>query len=187
MILIKALCAIQRSFALSARNPRSVSDNIASLLNQGGLPSRQSPLFCRSSLSALGHGCRPGRDRRPTGSEIRSPGQATVRRPLRRLSQAGRSRQTDRSLEYSPHGFYRSDAFGRNFSCMASRRRAAHRHVSRWDSPFQNTIEGIVAGVLWKDGSITAGWSNMDVGNLASLILILDEAQRRRTLGEGEI
>ena len=46
---------------------------------------------------------------------------------------------------------------------------------------------GIVAGVLWKDGSSTAGWSNMDVGNLASLILILDEAQRRRTLGEGEI
>ncbi len=48
-------------------------------------------------------------------------------------------------------------------------------------------IEGIVVGVLWKDGSITAGWSNMDVGNLARLILILDEAQRRRTLGEGEI
>jgi hypothetical protein len=40
---------------------------------------------------------------------------------------------------------------------------------------------------LWKDGSITAGWSNMDVGKLARLILILDEAQRRRTLGEGEI
>ena len=48
-------------------------------------------------------------------------------------------------------------------------------------------IEGIVTGVLWKDGSITAGWSNMDVGNLARLILIIDEAQRRRTLGEIDI
>ena len=47
-------------------------------------------------------------------------------------------------------------------------------------------IEGIVAGVLWKDGSITAGWSNMDAGSLARLILILDEAQRRRTLGDGD-
>ena len=48
-------------------------------------------------------------------------------------------------------------------------------------------IEGVVVGVLWKDGSTTAGWSNMDLGNLARLILILDEAQRRRTLGEYEI
>ncbi len=43
-------------------------------------------------------------------------------------------------------------------------------------------IEAVVAGVLWKDGTITAGWSNLDVGNLARLILVLDEAQRRRTL-----
>ena len=48
-------------------------------------------------------------------------------------------------------------------------------------------IEGIVTGVLWKDGSITAGWSNMDVGSLARLILIIDEAQRRRALGEIDI
>lgn len=45
-------------------------------------------------------------------------------------------------------------------------------------------IEGVVVGVLWKDGTTTAGWSNMDVGHLARLILILDEAQRRRTLGD---
>lgn len=45
-------------------------------------------------------------------------------------------------------------------------------------------IESVVVGVLWKDGSTTAGWSNMDVGNLARLILLLDEAQRRRTLGD---
>lgn len=48
-------------------------------------------------------------------------------------------------------------------------------------------IEGVVTGVLWKDGSITAGWSNLDVGSLARLILILDEAQRRRTLGDAGI
>jgi len=48
-------------------------------------------------------------------------------------------------------------------------------------------IEGIVAGVMWKDGTITAGWSNMDVAHLARIILILDEAQRRRTLTENDV
>ena len=48
-------------------------------------------------------------------------------------------------------------------------------------------IEGVVTGVLWKDGSITAGWSNLDVGSLARLILIIDEAQRRRTLGDTDV
>jgi hypothetical protein len=48
-------------------------------------------------------------------------------------------------------------------------------------------IQGVVVGVLWKDGSTTAGWSNMDVGSLARLILILDEAQRRRTLDESDV
>jgi len=48
-------------------------------------------------------------------------------------------------------------------------------------------IEAVVAGVLWKDGTITAGWSNVDVANLARLILVLDEAQRRRTLPETDL
>ena len=48
-------------------------------------------------------------------------------------------------------------------------------------------IEAVVAGVLWKDGTITAGWSNLDVGNLARLILVLDEAQRRRTLPDTDL
>ena len=48
-------------------------------------------------------------------------------------------------------------------------------------------IEAVVAGVLWKDGTITAGWSNLDVSNLARLILVLDEAQRRRTLPETDL
>ncbi len=47
-------------------------------------------------------------------------------------------------------------------------------------------IQGVALGVLWKDGSITTGWSNMDVGSLARLILLLDEAQRRRTVGEDD-
>ncbi|GMQ96188.1 MAG: hypothetical protein BMS9Abin14_705 [Gammaproteobacteria bacterium] len=47
-------------------------------------------------------------------------------------------------------------------------------------------IQAIAVGVLWKDGSITTGWSNMDVGSLARLILLLDEAQRRRTVGEDD-
>jgi len=33
--------------------------------------------------------------------------------------------------------------------------------------------------VLWKDGTVTAGWSNMDMARLALLVLALDEQQRR--------
>ncbi len=43
-------------------------------------------------------------------------------------------------------------------------------------------IEAVALGVLWKDGRVAVGWSNMDVGTLARLILVLDEAQRRRTI-----
>jgi hypothetical protein len=43
-------------------------------------------------------------------------------------------------------------------------------------------MEAIVTAVLWKDGTVTAGWSNIDVGNLARLILVLDERQRRTTI-----
>ena len=40
-------------------------------------------------------------------------------------------------------------------------------------------IEAVAASVLWKDGKITPGWSNMpDIGQLAFLILALDERQR---------
>ena len=48
-------------------------------------------------------------------------------------------------------------------------------------------IDGVALGVMWKDGSITVGWSNMDVGSLARAILMLDEAQRRRTIPAGEV
>ena len=43
-------------------------------------------------------------------------------------------------------------------------------------------IEAVAVSVLWKDGRVAAGWSNMDVGMLARLVLVLDEAQRRRTI-----
>lgn len=40
-------------------------------------------------------------------------------------------------------------------------------------------IEAVAASVLWKDGRITTGWSTMsDVGQLALMILALDERQR---------
>lgn len=43
-------------------------------------------------------------------------------------------------------------------------------------------IEGVAATVLWKDGRITAGWSNLDPANLSRMILLLDEKQRRDTI-----
>jgi len=45
-------------------------------------------------------------------------------------------------------------------------------------------IEAIAAAVLWKDGRVTAGWSNVDTANLARMILLLDEIQRRRTIDD---
>ena len=45
-------------------------------------------------------------------------------------------------------------------------------------------IEAVAAAVLWKDGRVTAGWSNVDTANLARMILLLDEIQRRRTIDD---
>ena len=47
-------------------------------------------------------------------------------------------------------------------------------------------IQAIAAAVQWKDGRITAGWSNVDPASLARMILVLDEAQRRRTIDDSE-
>jgi len=49
-----------------------------------------------------------------------------------------------------------------------------------------NDIEGVAVSVLWKDGSVTAGWSNMDMARLSLLVLALDEQQRRMNFREGE-
>jgi len=43
-------------------------------------------------------------------------------------------------------------------------------------------IKGLALSVLWSDGAITSGWSDIDVGTLARMILMLDEVQRRRTI-----
>ena len=39
-------------------------------------------------------------------------------------------------------------------------------------------IEAIAATVLWKDGRVTAGWSNVEPAALALMLLMLDEAVR---------
>lgn len=43
-------------------------------------------------------------------------------------------------------------------------------------------IAGVATAVLWKDGRITTGWSNVDPAHLARMILLLDEKQRRTTV-----
>ena len=39
-------------------------------------------------------------------------------------------------------------------------------------------IEAVSLSVLWKDGSVTAGWSNVDMATLALMLLTLDQKQR---------
>ena len=44
-----------------------------------------------------------------------------------------------------------------------------------------DAIEAVAVSVLWDDGRITAGWSNVDdAAKLAMMILTLDERQRRQ-------
>ena len=45
-------------------------------------------------------------------------------------------------------------------------------------------IQAVAASILWKDGRVTTGWSNMDLALLARLVLVLDEKQRRLTIVE---
>ncbi len=45
-------------------------------------------------------------------------------------------------------------------------------------------IQAVAASILWKDGRVTTGWSNMDPALLARLVLVLDEKQRRLTIVE---
>ena len=48
-------------------------------------------------------------------------------------------------------------------------------------------IVGVAAAVLWKDGRVTAGWSNLDHASLSRMILILDEKQRRETIHDSDL
>lgn len=50
-----------------------------------------------------------------------------------------------------------------------------------------NDIVGVAAAVMWKDGRITVGWSNVDPAPLARMILMLDEKQRRDTISDAEL
>jgi hypothetical protein len=47
-------------------------------------------------------------------------------------------------------------------------------------------IDAVAISVLWKDGTVTAGWSNMDIGQLAVLVLSLDEQQRTINFRQNE-
>ena len=50
-----------------------------------------------------------------------------------------------------------------------------------------NEIEAVSLAVLWKDGRITAGWSNMDMAKLALMVLTLDEKQRKHGFSDAEL
>ena len=39
-------------------------------------------------------------------------------------------------------------------------------------------IAGVAISVLWRDGTVTAGWSDVGIAELALMILTLDERQR---------
>ncbi len=48
-------------------------------------------------------------------------------------------------------------------------------------------IAAVATCILWKDGRVTAGWSNMDPATLARLVLVLDERQRRATIADADL
>ena len=48
-------------------------------------------------------------------------------------------------------------------------------------------IVAVAAAVLWKDGRVTTGWSNVDPANLARMILVMDEKQRRVTVHDADL
>jgi hypothetical protein len=56
--------------------------------------------------------------------------------------------------------------------------------VEIFESGIENLrqIEAVALSVLWKDGSVTTGWSNVDPGNLALMVMALDERQRKAYL-----
>jgi len=47
-------------------------------------------------------------------------------------------------------------------------------------------IDAIAMCVLWNDGTVTAGWSNVDGASLAYMIAVLNERFRSLHLGEAE-
>ncbi len=61
--------------------------------------------------------------------------------------------------------------------------------VEIFESGLENAgeIVAVAATVLWKDGRVTTGWSNVDPANLARMILVLDEKQRRVTVHDADL
>jgi len=43
-------------------------------------------------------------------------------------------------------------------------------------------IEAIAMSVLWRDGTVTAGWSNVDLARLALMVLALDKKLREEDI-----
>jgi len=58
-----------------------------------------------------------------------------------------------------------------------------------FESGLENVSEivGVAATVLWSDGRVTAGWSNLDAASLSRMILILDEKLRRTTIHDADL
>ena len=48
-------------------------------------------------------------------------------------------------------------------------------------------IQAVSLSVLWKDGSVTAGWSNVDMASLALMILTLDQKQRLEHIADPDL
>ena len=47
-------------------------------------------------------------------------------------------------------------------------------------------IDAVALSVQWRDGTVTAGWSNTNAANLAFMVLALDEKQRSDGLRQVE-
>ncbi|MDH3700932.1 MAG: hypothetical protein OEU46_06430 [Alphaproteobacteria bacterium] len=43
-------------------------------------------------------------------------------------------------------------------------------------------IEAVALSVLWRDGTVTSGWSNVDTAQLALMVMVLKEKLRRDNL-----
>ena len=50
----------------------------------------------------------------------------------------------------------------------------------------RDEIEAVAVSVIWKDGTVTTGWSNIDMANLAMMILALDEKFRLQAFHNAE-
>lgn len=56
-----------------------------------------------------------------------------------------------------------------------------------FESGLQNLdqIQSIALSVTWRNGAVTAGWSNVDRAQLAFMLLTLDEKMRRDSFRAG--